>query len=156
MRRWSATARPGFKVKAVSTNTTTLRRRNVVLRHRHGCRRQCRECPCHRRGWEVGEVAGIAENSCSSGSKEHTFTGDHSLAAKALRIPMGWAGAMAGPYTASTDLIQKSRGPRMGPSPNGLLWSFGIQLGGFGSILAFSAVRNQHCLVERYTITVPG
>jgi hypothetical protein len=35
----------------------------------------------------------------------HNFTSDHSLAAKALRMPMGYAGAMASPYTAITDLI---------------------------------------------------
>jgi len=35
------------------------------------------------------------------------FTGDHALAAKALRIPTGSGGAIASPYLAITDLIER-------------------------------------------------
>jgi hypothetical protein len=35
------------------------------------------------------------------------FTSDHALAAKALRLPLGFGGAMASPYLAITDLISR-------------------------------------------------
>lgn len=59
------------------------------------------------RGLPAGTRVGVAYARNGIATFTHNFTTDRALAAKAIRLPFGSAGAFSSPYLAVTDLLQR-------------------------------------------------
>ena len=88
------------------------------------------------------------------------FTPDHAAAAKALRLPQGFAGAEASPYFSLTDFIKKWPSNPSTPRREVLMITDGIDAyygGGYPDPYVDEAVKNAQCAgVVVFSIYTPG